>query len=403
MTARTSGPLSPLGERVRVSGAASRPRVLAPCGEGARFGTNPHPPWPPSPKPPPTRPGEGGGPAGRGEGWERGARGGEGSIQTRYVLLALLLCLPLPATAQPNGIGILDVALSPPEITVGDRIEAQLTLVWTGAEPAAEPRFPTWQEGWGDAEVLSSSPIETAGGLGGRRLYHQNLVLTAFTTGEIRLPEVTVALPLDEETIEIASAEHRFTVRSVLPEDREALKPRPPAPPVSLAAEAQFGWMVGGLGGLGLLLAWLLARRLRTFRPSVETAPVAPLAELLDRLRQLDPTAAEAAHTGLSLGLRDFLGRSLGFPAMESTTTEIERRLGRTRPPGGGQTTQLELETTGDAVRLLRDCDQVKFAGLTVAAPVTRERLRLARDLGRRIDHIMAAEADAEVDAEAAR
>ena len=332
-------------------------------------------------------------------------RCGPGRVLHRpLVAVVCALVAALPCAAQtPNGVGILDVALPPTEITVGDRIEARLTLVWTGAEPAAEPRFPAWQEGWGDAEVLSSGAIETAGGPGGRRLYTQDLVLTSFTTGEIRLPGVTVALPLTEGTVEISSGEHGFTVRSVLPADGEALEPRPPAPPVPLATQARFGWTVGGLCGLCLLLAWLLAGRLRTLRPSVETVPATPLAELLERLRRLDPAAAEPAHTGLSLGLRDFLGRSLGFPGVESTTSEIERRLRLARLPAEGQTLTIEPEIAGGAVGLLRDCDQVKFAGLTVAAPVTRQRLRQAGDLGCSIDRLFNAEADAEGDPEGAR
>ena len=51
-----------------------------------------------------------------------------------------------------------------------------------------------------------------------------------------------------------------------------------------------------------------------------------PLAELLARLEQLDPQHGGAAHTGLSLALRRYLGRSLGFDATPSTTTEIQRQ-----------------------------------------------------------------------------
>jgi hypothetical protein len=60
-----------------------------------------------------------------------------------------------------------------------------------------------------------------------------------------------------------------------------------------------------------------------------------------------------ALHAGLSLAMRRFLGRTLGFTAPESTTTEIKRELRQRQMP-------VELvRQTGD---LLNSCDLVKFA-----------------------------------------
>ncbi len=299
--------------------------------------------------------------------------------------LAVFLLTGLPCLAQtPADVGVLEVELSPTEITVGDRVEARLILIWTGPAPAAEPRFPAWRKTWGGAEILSAGEVLTLTGPDDRRVYRQTLVLTAFTTGQILLPEVTVALPLAAETIEVASGRDAgFEVRSVLPEDAAEAEPRPAAPPRVLDGESRFARTAGGLGGLSLLLAWLVGRRLHAPRTSTATAPATPLVELLQRLRELDPAAAEPAHTGLSLGLRDFLSHSLGVPAAESTTTEIERGLRRAR---------LEPEAADGTIRLLRDCDQVKFARAPVPAPVTLGRLRQARDLGSRIDRVLAGE-----------
>ncbi len=306
------------------------------------------------------------------------------------LLLAFLLFAALPCAAQVvemaearEGVGLLEVALSPAEITVGDRIEARLTLVWTGPEPESEPRFPVWRETWGKAEVLSAGDVEVVIGPGARRVYRQALVLTAFSTGEVVLPEVTVALPLTGETIEINN--HRdagFEVRSVLPDEQQELEPRPAAPPRPLISDRRFAWTAGGLAGFNLLAAWLLGRRLRRASPGgvAPRPPAEPLPEFLHRLQRLDPAAAEPAHTGLSLVLRNFLGRSLDFPTAESTTTEIRRRL---------RATELESEVAENAVELLSACDQVKFARLPVPAQVTRGRLRAARDLGHGIDRCL--------------
>ncbi len=308
--------------------------------------------------------------------------------------LALAVCwiLTVPAAAQlriaeppaeKEGSGVLEVALSAAEITVGDRLAAELTLTWTGPAPGAAPRFPAWGQTWGRAEVLSAGEVEAFGDETARRVYRQSVVLTAFVTGEVLLPAVSVAVPLAGETVEIGHGdEARFTVRSVLPEglgeQEQGPEPRPAAPPRPLAAGRRFAWTAGALGGAGLLLVWLLGRRLGEAGVRVPAPAAAePLAELLERLRRLDPAAAEPAHTGLSLALRGYLGDRLDFPALESTTREIRQRLRATR---------VGSATAGDAVRLLSDCDQVKFARAPVGEPVTRGRLAEVRKLAREID-----------------
>ncbi|MCP3961458.1 MAG: hypothetical protein GY719_26740 [bacterium] len=317
--------------------------------------------------------------------------------------LALGLSMPAPGNARGDDadasgggastggasaghVGRLDVALAPAEITVGDRVEARITLVWMGQEPAAEPRFPAWRETWGDAEVLAVGEVDALTDQTARRIYRQTLTLTAFDTGEIRLPRISVAVPLQAETVEIThGGEQRFEVKSVLPAEPgeggaapEPLEARDAAPPVPLPAGARFPAAAGGLGALCLLMAWLLRRRLALGgAANTEPAVLEPLAELLQRLRRLDPEAGEPAHTGLSFGLRGFLSRSLAFPALESTTSEIQRRLRQTPvPPAVAQ----------EAVRLLRDCDQVKFAGARVGSAQTSSRLAETGELAHEID-----------------
>ncbi len=298
-----------------------------------------------------------------------------------------------PPTGEATpGVAQFKIELSPAEITVGDRVEAQLTLVWMGPEPTSEPRFPTWQETWGSAEILSTSELESFTDQSARRIYRQKLTLTAFETGDVKLPRVTIAVPLASETLEVThDDEASFVVQSVLPQtEAEAgddgnagegggeLQPRPAAPLMALSADQRFLWTLCVLVGLTLLMAWLLRRRLGTHATGVATQPLAPpLEELLQRLRQLDPSAPEPAHTGLSYVLRNFLGRKLSLQAVESTTTEIQRLLRQTSvPPAIAQGT----------VRLLQDCDHVKFARREVAETTTDDRLLRARELAREIE-----------------
>jgi hypothetical protein len=294
---------------------------------------------------------------------------------------------PEPA-AEPDGapvhagVGELRVAVAPEEVTVGDRVTAELTLVWLGAEPVEAPRFPTWQESWGTAEVLDVSGVEAFTDQSGRRIYRQTVTLTAFETGGVELPPVTVAVPLAERTEEVESPEELgFEVVSVLPEDagEGEIEPQPPAPPLELRTGDRFLWTAAALGALALLAAVQVGRR-ATLVQGVAGAALrprpAPFPELLERLGRLDPADAEGAHTGLSLALRDFLGRRLGFHAVESTTTEIHRHLHRS---------VVDPATSHELLRLFRDCDQVKFARQEVPRSTTEARIAQGQQLAEKV------------------
>ena len=303
------------------------------------------------------------------------------------LILALGLALPSPgprpAGAQTGdggaaGIGRLKVKLAPTEIAVGDRVEARITLVWTGPAPTSIPRFPAWQASWGPVEIVRAGAVDVVD-QGARRVYRQTLLLTAFETGDVVLPGVTVRVAVDGEVMEISNeATIGFSVTSVLPDDAAEISPRPPAPPRRPAADRRFLWVLAVLAAAVWVMARRLTRRLAADPAAEPPEPAAaPLDELLQRLRQLDPAAAESAHTALSLGLRRFLGRSLGFRAAESTTSEIRHRLAAT---------PVAEDVAEGTVLLLRDCDEVKFARQAVAPSLTGDRLSFGLELARRID-----------------
>jgi hypothetical protein len=145
-----------------------------------------------------------------------------------------------------------------------------------------------------------------------------------------------------------------------------------------LPAGERFWWTLTILSAACLLAAWPLVRRRAAAGPAAAEAPPLPpfeeLAAELDRLR--GETSMAALHTRLSLALRRYLGRRLPFPAVESTTSEIQRQLLSRRMPG---------PLVRQAVELLRACDLVKFARQDVGEPRARERaeeaLRTAREL----------------------
>jgi hypothetical protein len=74
----------------------------------------------------------------------------------------------------------------------------------------------------------------------------------------------------------------------------------------------------------------------------------------------------------LSLALRRYLGRAFGFPAAESTTSEVRRALRGRRVPAA-------VEARAD--ELLRACDRVKFAREPVPRSTLEARVEAAREI----------------------
>jgi hypothetical protein len=289
--------------------------------------------------------------------------------------LALLALLVLPAAAQTEP--KVEVVLRPQDkLTVGDQVEAVLTLRVDPSTLAGDPRFPVWGTSWGDAEVLGKGEAEKVEE-NGATLWRQRLVLAAFRTGRVELPPVEVAVPLRERTLKAQTPPGlALTVRSILPAGEENPALKPPAAPRQLPIGAPFWWTLAASSCLLALLAWALWRRRAGAAAEEAVRPeLPPFDELLGELDRIaDEPSAVRLHTRLSLALRAYLGRSLAFPAGESTTSEIQRALLARRMPGA---------LVRQIVELLRACDLVKFARQEVGQERTRERLAAARQLGR--------------------
>jgi hypothetical protein len=297
-------------------------------------------------------------------------------------LLALLGTVALATTAAaaampPAPAFHLDVALAQGQATVGDRIEALLTLRLPTAQLAGEPRFPTWDQGWGEAEVVEKAEPAKISEAGGTAVYRQRIVLTAWKPGRVALPPVAAAVPLRGATVAAASPGNlALTIASVLPPKKEGGKdpaPKPEAPPRSLPLGAPFAWSTLALAAACGGLVYLLWRRSRKSGATVAVPVLAPLEELLAGLDRLSGEPSVSLHTRLSFALRTYLGRTLAFPATESTTSEIHRRL---------LARQLPAALIRRTFELLRACDLVKFARQEVSDTVSRERLGTAREIG---------------------
>lgn len=296
--------------------------------------------------------------------------------------------------AAPAAAPRLSVELRPEHATVGDRVEATLTLRLEGLSPDGEPRFPDWRRSWGEVEVHDAGKPAREAGDGGETVYRQRLVLTPFKVGKLPLPPVAVAVPLASGTVSVETpADLALDVTTVLPPGDRQPPPRPPAPPRRLPIGARFWWTAAGFTAACLAAAaGLLLRRRRAASATPPVPLLAPLAELEAALSQAaaEPST-EVAHTRLSLALRRYLGRSFGFPAAERTTSEIQRSLRRHLPP----------ELVRHAAGLLADCDLVKFARLEVGRGTLETRVEAARELGRTIEARLHPAAPVELEATA--
>ncbi|MFL6192925.1 MAG: hypothetical protein ACJ75H_02045 [Thermoanaerobaculia bacterium] len=285
--------------------------------------------------------------------------------------IPLLLLLAAPALGQASPV---TVTLAPNAPTVGDRVQATITLRIPAARLIGEPRFPVWGKTWGEAEVVGhGEPVRTE--RDGIAVYEQRITIAAFRPGQVPLPPVALAVPLQTGTVRAATpAGLALAVRSVIPQSEKEPKPKPAAPPRPLPLGERFWWTLAAMLGACLLAAFLRWRRRRAAVEAPAERPALPpfeeLAATLDRLA--NETSMVSFHTQLSLALRRYLGRRLPFPALESTTSEIQRQLLSRRMPG---------PMVRPTVELLRACDLVKFARQPVGETQARERAEAARRL----------------------
>jgi len=276
---------------------------------------------------------------------------------------------------------------------VGDLAVVTLAL----AAPTAglgEPRFPAWGKTWGDAEVVGFGPVEKSSGEPGETLFRQRVTVTAFRPGKVPLPPVAVVVPQAGGSRTISTPSNlALEVASVIPGDPKAAQPKPPAAPRSLPWGRRFWWTFAGMSALALALGfWVFARRKVA---GIAVAALPPLEELERELTRIAAGLGGFEGTGapariaaaLSSALRRYLGRELAFPALESTTTEIQRRLRAERTPEG-------ISRTG--VDLLRRLDRIKFSrreaanlespGNTASPTIFSEAIAAARSVASGLD-----------------
>lgn len=307
------------------------------------------------------------------------------------LILFRFLLAASPILAQPSPV---TVSLTPNGPTVGDPVWATISLSVPSEELAGDPRFPTWGKTWGEAEVVKAEPPVKLSEHNGVAVWEQRLTLAAFKPGQVALTPVQIAIPRKTGTGVVATpAGLAIAVRSVIPPNEKNPRPKPAAALRPLPLGERFWWTVAVLSALCLLGAWLLHRQSR--RRAAQAGQPVPVLEPFEELAaELDRLGAEPSmillHTRLSFALRRYLGRRLPFPAVESTTTDIQRQLLSRRMPG-----PLVRQT----VELLRACDLVKFARQPVGEAQARERAEAARRIAAEFEsHLAPREPEAAVE-----
>jgi hypothetical protein len=278
---------------------------------------------------------------------------------------------PAPAVQEIT----VAVELEPAAPAVGDPVVATLTLALAAPDATREATFPDWTRGWGEAEVLNASAVEKTPTSDGVVLV-QRLRLTVFRPGRTALPQVEVRLSGEPARRAATPPGLALEVRSVIPADDKELKPAPPSPPRALDVPPSFWWALA-VGSALVALAAVLAWRRRPGVDALAAPELSPLAELERALGLLtaEPPAGAFAH--LSQALRRYLGRRLGFRALESTTTEVQRRLAALR---------LDPTLVQRAVRLLRLSDQIKCARRPAESSEAEARIAETREIAAAVE-----------------
>lgn len=273
----------------------------------------------------------------------------------------------------------LDVAVTPGELTIGDRAELTLSLRLADGLPTGAVSWPEWGAALGSAEILEIGPVETLTLEGGQRLLTQTLGVTFFEIGEGIIPSIALEVATANGSQSLTSEEVRYSVRSILPEGEAEPQAKPPAPPQRLGLGERFWWATSALLATCLAALALLVQQSRERESEAGALPrLSPRQELERALESLRTESnSDSLHAGISMTTRRYLGRTLDFPAPESTTSEIQR-LCRQR--------QLEPDLVNRTGRLLTSCDMVKFARRHVDLARGQERLAEVESIADGVD-----------------
>lgn len=258
----------------------------------------------------------------------RTAGGGGGGGSARRVgiaLVATLLAVSVLAAAESPS---LEVTAPTAAVSVGDRVTVRAAARGDGELQWGELKVAVrdggdWAVADGPREITGSRPPVW------------ELVLVPLAVGDLELPAITTtARVAGEAAVEVTPASPpQVTVATVLPAEGEP-EPAPLRAPIGVAG-LPWEWLLPILLVLAPLVAvgwWLWRRRRRVALAGAARRALPPLAELEALARELrariDRDGPDVVCDRLAHGLRRYLERRTGEPALEMTSFEL-RLLGR--------------------------------------------------------------------------
>ncbi len=267
-----------------------------------------------------------------------------------------------PAAAQEAAPLRLRVDVTPPVVTLGDRV--RITVIATHTEALLITAEPPSR---GDAlQLIETSPAQTITLPDGSLRTEVAFTVAAFALG-VRDPGLLRVFWLrqDGSSGEVQAIPPTFEVASALLDDSGALRPLKPQ---AAFGEPPPGWLrpaiaAGAVLALALIaalaLAWL-RRRTPAPAPPAEHYELVPETAARRRLEELAHSGALAAgdyerfYGTLSVVLRDYLEARFEFNASALTTPELDRSM------GGHGVDRWQARLAGG---LLDRCDAAVYAG----------------------------------------
>lgn len=302
----------------------------------------------------------------------RGYEGGVLPALSLFLLVLLSSLMPLAVAAQIRAVASFDRA----SVEAGDTAVLRIQVAGVQAAPQ-RVNVAVWLPALSADDIRPPSPWRRAG-----EYWVQTMAVVLLDTGRLTLPALPVLLQVGEPVL---TNPLEITVTAPLaPAEVNAMAPirdirrRPtmwydywPAAAAAAAAIAIAVW-------------WWQKRRHRPIPPPpAPPEPPRPSAKDIAQ-QQLDAIAREQPWTqpnrvgeyyaALSWVVREFLENEYGFPALEQTTAEIARHLGKTPFPA---------PLRPDVQRLLEQADWVKFAEVQPEARQHEQWLQTARRICR--------------------
>lgn len=256
-----------------------------------------------------------------------------------------------PGLAQQTSAAI---TLNKTEILIGDQAMIRLSVSTQPGTSLAILTEPL--EKAQGLEILQRSAVDTVS-RDPLLVLEQRFLITAFDSGEYRIPPIILVSAAADS---IATNELMLTVKS-LPVTQEAeLQPIKDILVEKANLEDFLPYILLVLLIIGLVVAfWAYRHRVQNKQVIPPAPPLTPYEQAIQKLDALAQSGYSSTqplkpfYSELTYILREYLENQFHWPALESTTREIERELAKRFS---------DQQTYAGLVHLLRQADLIKFA-----------------------------------------